>query len=782
MLVTQLRTLLTNSGATPATRSTIPLLRQLVTLYGGTPTQYSVIGLLKQAIIASGGTPAYHDIVRLLRQLITLRGGTPTKITIAELGVQLAATGAAAATVGGAALESAGGTGTLYEGYTLSWGDEFTTLDTLRPSNSRGKYFTTRGAYSGTGPRGSDSVLAPMYDTDPYHTGHNDANRGVAYITDTMTVSSSVLALKARQATAGEKTKFQGTRYVAASMISSLGSCVYHADAQGTGDIIIEARLKFSTTNPAGWHPTFWLFSCAPAQAAATDAQSADEHDFEGTGTVADLHRNIWDSGGVVSTEDATPLFTYDNAFHTWTWVLSKSATDGVKLYQDGVLWNTGPYSANTKDKIQQALLTCHADTNGSEAGWTADADGATLSCDWWRIWRRTGKTHYRPLTSISDTNVAFNTATTITLPSAATIWGDGTVTEYLQCVIGEENEPGSNHGTGYVQFPTGVTYDSGTRVITITTALTGTKAGRLNFVLHGYKAGCTAEPLRFALNVGPNINVSTISATTGTAGTYDLYAAIDCGILVSDSSGAKSKPITVTGRPTGVTYDDSTGLLSWTTGIAAGGTTITVNVTNSAGQTASKSVSFVASGGVVTSFTDDFVRSPQTLQNIEASANWTRVDGTAGDMRVTTGARVESNTTSATGCAATAPDLGTADHYVQGRFMTGGSNCFLAARLADANNFGCGVRTANGGVNIQVYSRNAGTLTQLANLTIGFVGTDVYRLAVSGTTWTLKRNGTQVGTGTITGAPAVQATKCGIVVRNAVGDAIDDFEEGQGA
>jgi hypothetical protein len=91
MLATSLRTILTDAGETPSSPATIPLLRQVVTLYGGSPTQYSIVGLLREAITAVGGTPTYFDQVNLLRQLVTARGGTPTKLSIRELGEELAA-------------------------------------------------------------------------------------------------------------------------------------------------------------------------------------------------------------------------------------------------------------------------------------------------------------------------------------------------------------------------------------------------------------------------------------------------------------------------------------------------------------------------------------------------------------------------------------------------------------------------------------------------------------------------------------------------------------------
>jgi len=126
--------------------------------------------------------------------------------------------------IGGVAI---GDTGTgIYSGFTLNWGDEFNTLDIVRPSNGRGKYFPTRTYLAGA--RGSDTLLGSLYDTDPYHTGFNDSNRGNAVGYDNMAVTSGELKLQARRATEAEKAHFQGTgRFMVAVMILVDGGVVF---------------------------------------------------------------------------------------------------------------------------------------------------------------------------------------------------------------------------------------------------------------------------------------------------------------------------------------------------------------------------------------------------------------------------------------------------------------------------------------------------------------------------------------------------------------------------
>lgn len=497
--------------------------------------------------------------------------------------------------VGGIAVGDEGAAGSFYEGYVLSWGDEFADgLDILAPAAPRGRWWTTRSY--GPPARGSDTLLGTMYDFDPAMTGHNDSNRGVPVGYDNLSQLHSIVNLQARAATAGEQADMSSTRNEVAAMLAGPGAVHYYPSTQDEGDVIVEARIRYTAAagNPSGWHPTFWSLSLNPA---ATQASTnSDEIDWEGNSNASYLKRNTWTAGSQASFSAGTG-YAHDGAFHVVSMLLNKSA---VELYVDESLHASGAWDANSKNKPQYPLLTSHVyngefESDSYNAGeWDADTDGATMSVDWIRVWRRRGKQHFAPRVDIQDYFVDFNTSATIQLPSAAAIWGDATVTEYLQVIIHEENEPGVTHSTAHTQFPSGVSYNTSTRQITVN--LTTGNTGRLNFALSAWKAdGSTGEPLRFAVNVGPVINLSGLSYDSGDSVSLDVYAACDCGVLTSDGT-AKAKTISVSGLgASGLSYDDATGLLTGTA--VTGSYTLTVECTNSVGQTASKSVAMTISG-----------------------------------------------------------------------------------------------------------------------------------------------------------------------------------------
>lgn len=506
------------------------------------------------------------------------------------IGVGVSNGGNIASTVGGLPIGAAG-TG-IYAGYTLSWGDDFNALDILAPHRSRGKWWSTKTYLPA--PRTSDGLLDKMYDTDPFHTGPNDSNRGVPVGFNNLSAAGSIAVLQARRGTAGEQAQtYAGTRTELGAMLSGAGAIGMYPDVAGTGDVICEWRVKFSAhaSNPAGWHPTLWLQSLTPTVPYGSDEQDV----IEGNSQDGWLNNVIWASpSSNAGTSGATAFGIFDGNFHTVTAFMNKT---NIQVYVDGALYTTGAYSANQKSKPLYPLMTSHVYDGTyhteaySAAAWassgTGPTSGGTISLDWIRVWRLSANSHYKPLASISDQSINFGGTVDIVLPSALSLWGDASVTEYVQAVMTEENEPGGDHTSNYQQFPAGVAYNSGTRTLTV--APTGPKAGRLNFVVTAYKAGATTEPLRFAVNVGPAIEVAALQFITGAAVSFDLYAVCDCGVLVTDGA-AKTKTIAVAGLgASGLSYSDTTGLLTGTA--VAGSYTFAVTVTNSLGQQASANI-----------------------------------------------------------------------------------------------------------------------------------------------------------------------------------------------
>lgn len=487
--------------------------------------------------------------------------------------------------VGGAVIGQ-NGSG-FYSGYTLSWGDEFDTLDIVGPANPRGKFFPT-GAYH-PGIRGNTTSLGTAFDADPLTTGYKDGNRGVAVGFDNMSVSNSVLRLGARKATAHEQ-KFLtptdrsingGVRPNLSAMIHTAGAFAFYPTANA---VIIEMRARFSSrlTNPPGFHPAFWTYSVTPVL-----NSTGNEWDLECNSQ--GMHfSNIVHTSGAISTDNSAGPFDYmDDTFHVFSFVFRNGGN--TQFYVDGALRSQFVgVDSNIKNMPSFVLLTSHIFGNVfageayDAAAWAGSATGAYLDVDWMRGWRTTGVMHWKPLVSVADLNVDHDGKGKVVLPSAKALWGDASVTEFVQVIPYDSSEPGMAEQTTFTQFPAGVSYDAASRTISADFTTGTGNAGRSHVVVYGYKPdGSTMEPLRFSINRGPRITTGPLSAAAGDSYRHDIYGECDVGVMTP-------KILSVKGLPQGLSFDPSAGLITGKP-TATAVSKLTISCTNNAGQTTTR-------------------------------------------------------------------------------------------------------------------------------------------------------------------------------------------------
>lgn len=457
--------------------------------------------------------------------------------------------------IGGISIGTGGASGSLYEGYTLSAGDDFDELDIVSPATPLGRWFTTRTYLNP--PRGSDTLLGTMYDADPLFTGFNDSNRGVPVGFDNMKVENSIITLQARRASDAEAEHMQGTRTELAAMLSSVGAFSFYAGVKGTGDCIIEwyAMFTHKGQNPAGWHPALWTQSSLPSY-----TYNSDEMDIiEGTSQFAASNYNIWGSDGSRAGGGSLgrQKNIFDGQFHKITAVLNQ--TD-VSIYIDDILTDVTTINANAVLEPGYLLMSSHV-YNGTYDGESYSAEewrqkwlGASINIDWCRIWRRKGLSHITPQTGLPALNIDFGQSGSITLPSMSELWGRADVKENIQVVMSEENEPGGSHTTPYNGLPPFMSFDTNTRVLKVNEGYK--KSGRINIVVYGYlQDGSSCEPARTYINIGPNLTTAQLNIPTGSR--IDLYPLWDCGVLTTDNRSCK-KRIYLQSIPDGFIQDGS--------------------------------------------------------------------------------------------------------------------------------------------------------------------------------------------------------------------------------
>lgn len=491
----------------------------------------------------------------------------------------------------GGAVVGQNGSG-FYAGYTLSWGDEFDALDIVGPANPRGKFFPT-GAYH-PGIRGNTTSLGTAFDADPLTTGYKDVNRGVAVGLDNMSVSNSVLRLGARAATAREqafltptdRSSNGGVRQQLSAMIHTAGAFAYYPS---TNAVIIEIRARFSSkvTNPAGFHPAFWTYSVRPVL-----NPTGNEWDLECNSQGMHFSNIVHTSGAISTNNSAGPFDYMDDTFHVFSFVFRNGGN--TQLYVDGALRSQFVgVDSNTKGMPSFVLLTSHIFNNVfageayDAAAWASSATSPYFDIDWIRGWRTAGVTHWKPLVSVADLNVDYSGSGNVVLPSTKALWGDASVTEFVQVVPFDSAEPGMAEQTTFTQFPAGISYDAASRTIR-SQFTTGTgNAGRSHVIVYGYKPdGSTMEPLRFSINRGPRMTTGPLSAVAGDSYRHDIYGECDVGVMTP-------KILSVKGLPQGLSFDPSAALITGTPA-ATGVSNLTISCTNNVGQTATRATTLM--------------------------------------------------------------------------------------------------------------------------------------------------------------------------------------------
>ena len=508
--------------------------------------------------------------------------------------------------IGDVEFGATGAQGSIYEGYRMVDGDDFddtTSADFVSPANGAGRYMTTRhyGVQSGAPRYLRGAASLGGYEADPWHTGYADANRGQvpASYADLITFGDGALRTKTRRATGFERT------IMGALAGKNNLSAMVHMGRRNMmrAPCVMEMRLRFPHALPSWnqYHPTFWLLQSQPG-----NGWDGLEIDCEGFTPELGLYRNTWNAGTLVNTGQlGSTQAVSQTEYRTYTF---KVAQDGqgvwmMYLYEDGVLRGSGTCSSGSfvfdPTRPFHLMQTSHILQNGlNQSIFDAAGDtGATMDCDFWRVWQPTGAVFREPLVDHQEFFADFGANFSLALATPQEVWGPDVTTDVIENIPHEDTTPGAPWQRGLL--PAGVTRTGNT-----INGRFNDRPGRLIMARSATPAagdGCI--PQTITLNIGPQIRASTIQYQVGVAGSFDLYAACDCGDLFI------GKVITVTGLPAWASYSAATGLISWTNPPDAGTIAFSVSVTNSQGQSATASVSLVRqvviTGFVYDSFTD---------------------------------------------------------------------------------------------------------------------------------------------------------------------------------
>jgi hypothetical protein len=482
--------------------------------------------------------------------------------------------------------------GTLYQGFTLGWAEDFLAPKLIGPSTPKERFGTTQ-IYGSGGRRGNTTILGTAGDVDPNYRGYNDNNRGVAYGFNNITVNKSIIQLQARKATTGTNSEQSmlpptaaginsGLRPNISAMLHTANSLIF---TPGTNAVIWECLVRFSTGGPGGSHPDFWTSDWFPVKIA-----NGSNWNVEGNSTSALFTLNRFASGVSTDTTYGSAITSiYDaTTLHRLSIVLVNGGN--CLCYVDGVLAASATgVSANPNVTPMYGLLTnhCYNATFNGEAydasQWASSSNGFSIFCGDMRCWKTTGVPDYQPQQILSDVTIGHNDVGTITVPGVGTLFGDSTATQYVQALQFESHEAGNTDTSAVNRFSNGLSISGNT----ISYDFRGVQdnGGAIHIAVGAYKNGALCVPALLTLNRAPRVKTGNITATVNNPITpFDLYAQCDVG-------NNTPKTISVSGWAPGVTMDPTTYQVSGTPTDVSGSTTVTV--TDCLGASRSQTVTY---------------------------------------------------------------------------------------------------------------------------------------------------------------------------------------------
>lgn len=407
------------------------------------------------------------------------------------------------------------------------------------------------------------------YNADPLHTGFNDSNRGqpVPHWSDIITQENGELTIKTRQRIPADEP------FMRDPTKKAIGSMLHTGFA-----LLARAPLVFQwvdRNNSSVWsHITRWVMqsnSYFTVNDFELDIEAASFVDGSGDGRDVQYNVNAWNNGVVTNPAGAVESVPANTDI---VWAFQIDENGDARIYRDGVLKRT--YTGARALALARPfymLWTAHSYELAP-----VNSTPASLTVKWYQYWGKGGK-HYKPLVEGGTYRVDYGGTGSWVLPDQATVWGEA-VNEIIEAGQQENNEPGGTlDGAVFSPLPPGVTYNAGTRTLAVANSVA--LPGRLHIMRYADQFGCGARPQRIIVEIGPKISVPNLSPQVGVPFSYDVYAACDVGIILP-------KTITVTGLPSGLSFNASTGLITGTATVEST-QTVTINCTNASGQSASR-------------------------------------------------------------------------------------------------------------------------------------------------------------------------------------------------
>lgn len=494
---------------------------------------------------------------------------------------------AAPVEVGGVAIGTAGGAGTLYEGLKLIEGDDFgAPVSRWSGSNLTGKY--AHSAMS-VGFRQTSSADSAMYVDPAYRGPRSESPTALGY--DRVSVASSVLTLTASAPDAGIvpflPTTYTGGRGDGSNkpkLLSGSLKTAPHFMLSAQADFVMECRVRLAAGVARGYWPSFWTTTFFWPDRGEIDIVEAKKDGSGNMTSLMNVFGNVSDGAGAESITVATPAY----AANQWINVMAKRVGGTIFFYDDAAVPGTYALRGSTTSYVAR-LSGAHdirldlAVSNTWDASTFSAGDWPKIvEFDWWRAWVPVAASANRSTQILPAVNTTPGGSWAATFPSVATLHGVGAGLEQVTGAFDNYDAPGYATRSGTTRLPTSMTVNLTTRAIS--GIVPTTEGGCLPvFITYAYNDGTPASRVMLPFNVAPALQSVFSNQIIEAGNPINItlaYTAFHSGNLGPHTYTATSDKAWVTIAGNG------TGELTFTGTVPVGETaTIAINCTNAIGQ-----------------------------------------------------------------------------------------------------------------------------------------------------------------------------------------------------
>lgn len=513
--------------------------------------------------------------------------------------------------IGGLIVNNPGAAGSIYENFTLVFGDDFNARPTMYSGGNIGAKWASLSLTGLTRRLGLTSPNRMIYIESTYRGNRNQSPTDLGF--DACSVANSILSITAQSTPAGllpymptDYTQGNGDAQNKPLLISGGFRSWPSFMFSGKGNFIFEGKVKFPAGIARGFWPSLWA-QCLNWP----DYQEPDlvEGKKDGSGNVnsqANINGSLTDGGAnsfVTLSDRAMPT----NRFVSF--VFKKVGTT-VTIYDDatveGTLAAVATYTDARVSRFRGAFdlrLEFAVDATWDASTYTAGDWPKTVDFDFVRAWVPTGTNLNTSMNVLPQSNIVAGGAWTYTIPDNNTLFGNTPDLIQITGAYDNEDTPGLATKTAE-RYPGGMTVDIGARTVTGNSPATdGGKVGLL--FIGSYDAGGCARMAVKYWNIAP-VNKNLFGNQT-----FSYAASVNLTIAYTDFHSGNLGPHIYTVTKTGGSWLTITG--SGTTSATISGTapgsddsfSIDVTCTNSIGQatTVSRTVTVSAAGYAYTSW-----------------------------------------------------------------------------------------------------------------------------------------------------------------------------------